>query len=82
MQWVYNELYYFPQRVGYQDQRITVTNPEISEMIREADLNTDQEYSSCVVDSELQSYFDYVVQNENIAYPPDHWIEKKNMHKK
>ena len=51
-------------------------------MIREADLNTDQEYSSCVMDSELQSYFDYVVQNKNIAYPLDNWIEKKNMHKK
>ena len=30
------------------------------------------------MDSELQSYFDYVVQNENMAYPQDNWVEGKN----
>ena len=47
-------------------------------MIQEADLNTAQEFRASAVDSELQSYFHYVVQNENIAYPPDNWIEGKN----
>ena len=47
-------------------------------MIQEADLNTDQELSACAVDSELQSYFNNVVQDENMAYPPDNWIEEKN----
>ena len=40
--------------------------------------HTDQEVSVYAVDSELQSYFDYVVQNENMAYPPYNWIEGKN----
>ena len=48
-------------------------------MIQEADLNTAQEFSASAVNSELQSYFDYVVQNENIVYPPNNWIEGKNM---
>ena len=64
--------------MGYQDQRINVIDTEISNMIQEADLNTDQEFSAYAVDSELQSYFDFVVQNENMAYPPDNWIEGKN----
>ena len=34
-------------------------------MIQEADLNTNQEFSACAVDSELQKYFDFVV-HENI----------------
>ena len=51
----------------------------MSDMIQKADLNNDQEYSSCAVDLELQSYFDYVVQNENMAYPPSNWIEGKNI---
>ena len=62
-------LYFLPQGVGYQDQVITVTGTEISDMIQKADLNMDQERSSCAVDLALQSYFDYVVQNENMAYP-------------
>ena len=48
-------------------------------MIQTADLNTDQEGSACAVDSELQRYFDYLIQNENMAYPPDNWIEGKNI---
>ena len=75
---IHDELYFLPQGVGYQDQGINVRDTEISNMIQEADLNTDQEYSAYAVDSELQSYFDYVVQNENMAYPPDNWIEEKN----
>ena len=37
-------------------------------MIQEADLNTDQEFSVCEVNSELQSYFHYAAQNENMIY--------------
>ena len=39
-----DELYFLPQGVGYQDQGINVTGTEISNMIQEADLNTDQEF--------------------------------------
>ena len=46
-------------------------------MIQEDDLNTDQEFSARAVDTELRSSFDYVVQNENMKYPPDNWIEVK-----
>ena len=46
-------------------------------MIPEDDLNTDQEFSACAVDTELRSSFDYVVQNENMKYPPDNCIEGK-----
>ena len=73
-----DELYFLRQGVGYQDQGINVTGTEISNMIQEADSNTDREFSAYAVDSELQSYFDYVVQNENMAYPPDNWIGGKN----
>ena len=31
-------------------------------------LNTDQEFSVCEVNSELQSYFHYAAQNENMIY--------------
>ena len=75
---IHDELYFLPQGVGYQDQGINVRDTEISNMIQEADLNTDQEYSAYAVDSGLQSCFDYVVQNENMAYPPDNWIEEKS----
>ena len=73
-----DKLYFLPQGVGDQDQGINARDTEISNMIQEADLNTDQEYSAYAVDSELQSYFDYVVQNENLAYPQDNWVEGKN----
>ena len=39
-----DELYFLPHGVGYQDQGINVTGTEISNMIQEADLNTDQEF--------------------------------------
>ena len=52
-----DELYFLrlPQWVGYQDQGINVTDTEISNMIQEADLNTDQEFSVYAVDSEVFS---------------------------
>ena len=64
-----DESYFLPHGVGYQDQGINVTDTEITDMIQEADINNDQECSGCAVDSELQSYFDYAVQNENMTYP-------------
>ena len=73
-----DEFYFLPQGMGYQDQGINITDTEISGMIQEADLNNDQEFSASAADSESQSYFYYVVQNENMAYPPDNWIEGKN----
>ena len=73
-----DELYFLPQGVGCQDQGINITDTEISGMIQEADLNNNQEFSASAVASELQSYFYYVVQNENMAYLPDNWIEGKN----
>ena len=48
-------------------------------MIKEADFNTGQESSSGAVGSELQIHFDYVVQNDNTAYPPYNWILGKNI---
>ena len=39
-----DELYFLRQGVGYQDQGINVTGTEISNMIQEVDLNTDQEF--------------------------------------
>ena len=66
-----DELYFLPQEAGYQDQRINITNTEISDKIQEADLNTNQEFSACAVETELQGYFNYAVQNENMEYPPD-----------
>ena len=72
-------LYFLPQGVCSQDLVITATDTEISDMIQKADLNMYQERSSCAVDLELQSYFDYVVQNEIMAYPSNNWTEGKNI---
>ena len=63
-----DELYFLPQGVDYQDQGINVTDTVTSNMIQDADLNTDQEFSACEVNSELKSYFHYVDQNENMTY--------------
>ena len=65
MSGIRDELHFLLQGVGYQDQRINVTDTKMSDMIQEVDLNTEQEFSACAVDSKLQSYFDCVIQNEN-----------------
>ena len=72
-------IYFLPQGVASQDQGITVTDTEISGMTQEADWNTDQECSAGAVDSKFQSNFDYIVQNENTAYPPDNGIQEENI---
>lgn len=58
-----DKLYFLPHGVGYQDQRINVTDTEISDTIQEAGLNNDQEFSACAVDSDLQSHFDFYYLN-------------------
>ena len=78
MSGIRDELSFLLQGVGYKDQIINVTDTKMSDMILKVDLNTDQEFSACAVDSKLQSYFDCVVQNENMAYPPDNWIVGNN----
>ena len=45
----------------------------------EADLNTERKSSAGAMDSEFQSHLQYVVQKGNITYPPDNWIDRKNI---
>ena len=50
MSGIRDELHFLLQGVGYQDQRMNVTDTKMSDMIQEVDLNTEQEVSACAVD--------------------------------
>ena len=75
-----DELFFLPELSGGQNQRTNISDPEIdSAYSEEQNFMEDATVVMSDVDEELVEYFEYVVQEENLSYPPTNWKEGREL---
>ena len=75
-----DELFFLPELSGGQNQGPLISDSEIdSAYSEEENLMEDAEIIMNDVDEVLVEYFEYVVHEENLLYPPTNWKEGREL---
>ena len=74
-----NELYFIPEKFGYLDCGKAITNSDINRLTQQRDIFREGHLILSENDAELQDYFEYVIRNERLVYPPCNWSEGKTL---
>ena len=70
-------LYLLPESAGFQECGIIVTGEDLDQSLSEIDEDILQQARLAIdeKDDELTEYFQHLVQNDNLNYPPNTWTE-------
>ena len=72
-----NELFYLPEKTGYSNCGKSITRSDIDSILQQRNVFQESEYILSSHDEDLSDYFQYVILNENLPFPPRDWDEAK-----
>ena len=75
-----DELYFFPESLGYEQCGKTVTMAEINEVVKESNVHLDLQGILTTSKPDLVNYFKYLVEGNNELYPPTTWDGAKKLY--
>jgi len=76
------ELYSFPQQHGFNECATPVTAAQIDNIVEESDVYNAASNALDVGDVELKEYLMYVINAENLVYPPHNWNDAASIFQK
>ena len=74
-----DELYFLPERKQYRDEGFAVSYAEINNILLHRDVVSESIAIQNVADNDLEQYFYYVVQVEQLKFPPTDWEKAKTV---
>ena len=72
-------MFFLPELFGGQNQGTHISGSEIDSAYSEENLMEDAAIIMNDVDEVLVEYFEYVVHEENLLYPPTNWKEGREL---
>ena len=72
-------IYFLPERKQYRDEGFAVSYAEINNILLHRDVVSESRAIQNVADNDLEKYFYYVVQVEQLKFPPTDWEKAKNV---
>ena len=73
------ELYFLPERKQYRDEGFAVSYAEINNILLHRDVVSESRAIQNVADNNLEQYIYYVVQVEQLKFPPTNWEKAENV---
>ena len=75
-----DELYLYPESRGYVQCGKNITDAEVDDILHYRDVHTEAGNINKWFDQNLLDYFNYVLQEHHMSYPPRDWNEAKGMY--
>lgn len=73
-------LFHAPTISGYENQGNELINERVENLLAQRDIISEGREIMNTMDVELEDYFNYVIETENLPYPPANWQDAKQMY--
>lgn len=77
-----DELFFLPQLHGHSNCGVQVSETDINGILNQKDIYAEAEVAMNDNDDEISDYFQYLIREENLQYPPQDWMQAKVMYEK